>query len=249
MQLETEITKRILFSGDSITKGELGCSYMQPLARQFPQYKFINLGQDGDTLLGIMNRTLEHLKQDSAFDLIVIAAGHNDILLPDFMQKTVIHRSIVNSLNAKGSIPAADFDDFISIFEEFIKSIQNIVSIPIVVTTLSCLNENLSAPTNVKRFAYNQGLREFAAAKNLGLADVATQFNDILHGLDCRDFFMDDLFGTVLFDHRKSKTAAGADKLSQKRSLHLTIDGIHLNSHGAEIYCEVFESLLLDTLK
>ena len=53
-----------------------------------------------------------------------------------------------------------------------------------------------------------------------------------------------DLLESVLFDKRKSKTAERSDRLSKKRSLHLTIDGIHLNSKGAEIYEKHFSSIL-----
>lgn len=231
--------KRILFAGDSITKGDLGCSYLQLIAQHLPDYELINLGRDGDTVSGIMNRTIKHLKQDPAYDLIVLSAGHNDIILPSFMQKSKIHVSIVNNLKKKGSVAAEDYNEFVSTYSESIREVRQIVSTPIIITTLSCLNEDLSAPTNGQRFTFNEGIRNIAAQNNLYLADIAQEFNRVLKKCNCRDYFMDNLLESVLFDPWKSKTSKRAEKLSQKRLLNLTIDGIHLNPRGAEIYSKL----------
>ncbi len=78
------MTKRILFTGDSITRGNLGVGYVPLLAERFDKYRLDNLGQDGDTVLGIRKRTLERLASDPHYDLVVIAAGHNDVILRAF---------------------------------------------------------------------------------------------------------------------------------------------------------------------
>lgn len=236
---EHMIMKRILFAGDSITKGELGCGYLPLIAQQFPSFELVNLGRDGDTVFGIMNRTISHLRKDSRYDLIVIAAGHNDIILSDFMEKSKVHVSIVKNLKKKGSIAASDYNEFVSTYTELIRSVRDILPSPIILTTLSCLNEDLLAPTNEKRSLYNQGIRKIASEHNLRLADIAEEFDSVLKESTCRDYFMNSLFTSLLFDQWKSKTQAGADKLSKKRSLNLTIDGIHLNSRGAEIYAKL----------
>ena len=238
------ILKRVLFTGDSITKGELGCGYLPLLTQQFPEYELVNIGQDGDTVFGIMNRTISHLRKDSAYDLIVIAAGHNDIILPEFMKKSKIHVSIVKNLKKKGSVAASEYNEFVSTYTVFIRTVRDIFSSPIMVTTLSCLNEDLSAHTNEQRFKYNQGIRMIAKKYNLHLVDIAQEFNNVLNTFKCRDYFMNNLFESIIFDHWKSKTSRRADKLSRKRLLNLTIDGIHLNSRGAEIYNKLLASCL-----
>ncbi len=55
---------------------------------------------------------------------------------------------------------------------------------------------------------------------------------------------MDDLLESALFDRHRSRTAAGCEKLSAARGLHLTIDGVHLNSAGAEIYLKILTPFL-----
>lgn len=237
-------SKRVLFCGDSITWGVLGSSYLKLLAEQFPDYELVNLGLDGDTVSGIRNRTITHLQQDEAYDLIVISAGHNDILLPAFMNQGPAYRLIVKSKEKQGSIPAGDFIEFITIYGDFIDSVRAITSAPIVLATLSVLNEKLEASTNQQRLIYNQGIRELVADKDIGLADTGSLFDERLRDIECRDFLMSNLFESVLFDRSRSKTDMGAEKLSRKRLLHLTIDGAHLNPEGAMIYSSLLTPFL-----
>ncbi len=139
---------RILFCGNSITRGELGCSYVKLLEKQFPDYEMTNLGLDGDTVSGIMNRTLSLLEKDDDYDLIVISAGHNDILLPAFRNQSAAYRSIVMLKKLQGSVPADSYTEFISTYEKFIDSVRDIFAAPVVLVTLSCINEDLSVATN-----------------------------------------------------------------------------------------------------
>ncbi|MBI9104303.1 MAG: hypothetical protein JEY99_17930 [Spirochaetales bacterium] len=236
--------KRILFAGDSITKGKLGCSFFVQLRKQFPHYELINLGRDGDTVSGIMARTIGHLKHDSRYDLIVLTAGHNDIILPDFNARSVAYKSIVKNLEKKGSIPAADLPEFISQYEKFISAIRSGGDVPIILTTLSCLNEDLSSPANGKRVVFNEAIRALALKNHLGLADIAQVYNTVLGAKETRDYFMDDLYESALFDTLRCRTSEGVDRLSRKRRLHLTIDGIHPNAAGAKIYSDLLSGLI-----
>ena len=92
---------------------------------------------------------------------------------------------------------------------------------------------------------YNDGIRSLASEMNVGLADVGAAFDQVLAGRECRDYFLPRPLATAFFDTWKSRSAPGADALSAKRELHLTIDGVHLNSHGARIYADVISSLLI----
>lgn len=236
--------KRILFTGDSITEGRLGCSYMDLLRKQFPESEFVNLGQGGDTVSGIHKRTIKYLQKNKEYDLIVIEAGHNDIILPAFLQKSIIYGSIANKLIKKGSVPAENDINFISIYSMFIHDIQIITKTPIIITTLSTLNENLTSDTNIQRIRYNDGIRNIAAENNLFLAEIAQAFDSVLKSKNTKDYFMTDIMQSALLDPFRSKTTLGADKISRKRSLFLTIDGIHLNSQGADIYSKILTAAL-----
>lgn len=56
---------------------------------------------------------------------------------------------------------------------------------------------------------------------------------------------------TVMKDVFFYKNPARIDRLSSKRGLHLTLDGIHLNSNGAlsvaEEYASMIDQLLFDS--
>ena len=41
---------KLLFIGDSITRGRLGVSYVDIVQKRFPSYEITNLGRDGETI-------------------------------------------------------------------------------------------------------------------------------------------------------------------------------------------------------
>ncbi|MCP4415250.1 MAG: hypothetical protein GY805_01425, partial [Chloroflexi bacterium] len=85
---------RLLIVGDSITEGNPGIGYVQLLETAFAESNIINLGMGGDTIQGIGKRAIAYLQKDKSFDAIIIEAGHNDIILPDFSRKSLLHKLI-----------------------------------------------------------------------------------------------------------------------------------------------------------
>jgi lysophospholipase L1-like esterase len=238
------MAQRILFTGDSITAGELGVGYLPLLAERFPECELVNLGQGGDTVSGIRTRTLAHLRENGDYDLVVIAAGHNDIILPEFERKSPIHRSIARSLARSGSVPASDYDSFLDTYRGFIDAIRQATGMPIVVVTMSCVNEDPASSTGQRRHLYNRGIRAVAEEAGVTLADVGLEFDRVLREGECRDYLMENLLALRLGDRWKSRVPERADRLSESRQLRLTIDGVHLNSLGAGIYAATLAPLL-----
>lgn len=235
---------RILITGDSITEGELGYDYVEDLRRRLPDSEIVNLGLGGDTISGIKKRTLNHLKRNNIYDVIVVAAGHNDIILPTFQNLTRVHKFIVQQLKKRGSIPSSSKKEFMDTYEKFIDEILKINKGKIIVTTLSCLNENLTSKTNETREEYNEIIKEMAKRKKIHIADVGYEFNEQLKERKCKDFFMDNLLNTFIFDKRKCKENIYVDDLSKKRGLFITIDGVHINSLGGKIYSDtIFDKI------
>ena len=238
------MTKRVLFAGDSITRGNLGIGYLPLLAERFPDYELVNLGQDGDTLFGIQNRTLRHLKETGGYDLVVIAAGHNDIILSSFLRQSRIRRSIARRLVKNGSVPAPDCDSFVSRYRSFLESVGSIADSQIVMTTMSCINEDPASGTAQQRHRYNCGIRALSEQTDVPIADVGRAFDRALEERSCRDYCMKNLLSLRTFDKWRSKTHGRVDMLSRSRHLNLTIDGVHLNSRGAEIYANTIAPFL-----
>lgn len=237
---------RVLITGDSITEGRLGYSFIPGLEQRLPGVKIVNLGLGGDTVLGIMRRTLDYLALDNAFEVVVVAAGHNDIILPAFSRMSPLHRYIVRRLRKRGSIPASGKEEFIKSYEQFIRGIREICPAKIVITTLSCLNERLQAETNRQRADYNSSIAIMAAREGVILADVGGEFDRVLNAGPRRNYFMEHMSYTFIFDAIRCRKSANIDKLSLKRGLALSIDGVHINSSGAAIYSQVIADAILN---
>lgn len=229
---------RVLISGDSITEGIGGYSYVDEIKNSHPKLQVVNLGLGGDTLTGIMKRTIMHLKENEDYDVIIISAGHNDIVLPYFSKQSLAHKFIVYELKRRGSVPTPDVKDFEAIYDVSIQQIQSITDARIIITTLSCLNEELSAETNKTRVDYNKAISAVAQKNQILLADVGRVFDEKLTGKQRRNYFMNNLINTFIIDHYTCRKNSKADALSTKRGFELTTDGVHLNSKGAQIYKE-----------
>jgi lysophospholipase L1-like esterase len=231
---------RILCTGDSITRGNLGRSYVAILAEFFPEVEIVNLGQDGDTLNGIRRRTLERLQNDGEFRVITVAAGHNDIILPALSARSPLHDAVPRSLARRGSIPAADPGDFHRRYGEFIDELRAASPAHIVISTLSSLNESPEGGTAGLRAEYNRIIREIAREKRVGLADVGAAFDEVLSKGPTKNYFLESLIAPLAGDRWGSRTSRSAAELSRRRELRLTIDGVHINQDGARIYAEIF---------
>jgi lysophospholipase L1-like esterase len=72
---------QLLFIGNSLTRGQIGISYIDLLKADNPDWKIKNAGVDGDTLKNIADRVQKETPGTN-YDYIIIEAGHNDIILP-----------------------------------------------------------------------------------------------------------------------------------------------------------------------
>lgn len=230
---------KLLLAGDSITEGKIGQNYLDLMCQKEPTLSMTNLGLGGDTLLGIEARTLKHLEKSDSYDAILIAAGHNDIIVPTFEKMGFVHKQIASTLRKRGSLPSESPEVFKKNYLHFIEALKKRTSARVLLTTISCLNEDLSADTNLLRFQYNDVIREVAQSQGCILCDVGAEFDAYLRARTLTPYFMDGLWDTFIFDAMKSKSPESTLALSQKRGLHLTVDGVHLNARGAEIYAEV----------
>lgn len=238
------MAKRVLVAGDSITKGALGVGYLPIIAARYPACDLVNLGQDGDTLSGIRNRTLARLAREDDYDLVVIAAGHNDVILTEFDRRSTVHRSIVRRLAKKGSVPAHNFEHFVAIYRDLVAAVRKATEAGIVITTMSCVNEAPESSSAQMRIEYNKRIRAVATETGVDLADVGLHCDETFEEQECRDYLMENLLALQLTDRWKSKRPERADRLSRARGLHLTIDGVHLNSRGAQIYANAIAPFL-----
>jgi lysophospholipase L1-like esterase len=228
----------VLFAGDSITRGLSGYGYLRLLREDFPNVAMTNLGVGGDTLVGILRRLFAELERrgDDAYDVVVLEAGHNDVIIPQLRTMSPLHQTLHRLLPLRGSVPTPEPDAFARTLADGVRRLRARFAGPVIITTLSCLGERLDAPPNVHRAALNDGIRDVAADHDLRLADVGRAFDEALRGADPSDFFLGRFFEMLLLDPLYSRTRRGVTALSRRRGTLLTIDGVHLNYAGATLY-------------
>jgi len=236
---------KILFIGNGIIRGTIGVDYISFLAFKYPHWQIENAGVNGDTLTKISQRLIKKLNTNAAYDAIVFEAGYNDIILPSFAHKGFLFRQTLKKLQEKGYNPLISPTDFENSYRAIIGHVQATCRAKVILTTMGCINENLQSELNAKRMIFNNIIRQVAKDFNCALADVSVKFDKILKQQQTRDYLMEDFFNTTYLDWLRTKFLNGADTLSRKRNLHLTINGMHLNSRGAEIFMKQIEKHLV----
>ncbi|NVM43287.1 MAG: SGNH/GDSL hydrolase family protein [Candidatus Lokiarchaeota archaeon] len=228
------MSNHILFIGDSITEGKLGINFVDMIKRRIPDIICHNKGHGGETLLEINTRLIKILKEDNhKYSTIVIEAGHNDILLPYLKLRWPFLRNKWVTLVPQIGI----------VLDQMLRSIISLTDAKIILTTLSCLGEIFNSQLNQKRRLVNDQIKLIGYRYDAYIADVASIFDEIILNSNSSSYLLDNLIN-LIFDYLRSKKSVWADKISSKRNLRLTIDGGHLNSKGAKIYCREISKIL-----
>lgn len=236
---------RILIIGDSITRGTQGVGYVPRLARRHPEWQLENAGVNGEPLQSIGRRLLRHLAAEpTGYDAVVCEAGYNDLLLPTFAGGGFWFRQALRQIQRQGHAPLADAAAFEQAYDQLLTAARALSPVPIVLTTLGCLGENPATGLNRPRRAYNAAIRRVAARHGCPLADAETTFDEALPAPAPSPEFRSS-FVSLAFADKLWCALGRADHLSRQRGLHLTIDGGHLNSRGAELFAQVVEEPLL----
>ncbi|MFD2162192.1 SGNH/GDSL hydrolase family protein [Paradesertivirga mongoliensis] len=236
---------KVLFIGDSITRGTQSVDWIKMIEKDHPYWTMDNVAANGETLTKLSERLKTHLQQNSDYHAVVLQTITNDILLPTFKHRGFWFRQAYRYQIKSGNVPAAP-PVFEALLRQTVDYVQKHYNIQLILTTLGCINENLLAETNAKLFSYNSIVKKVAKEMNCILADVSEDFQYHLNKGQTQDYCADDFANTAFLD-LISCNIGMADKLSQKRKLHLTIDGVHLNSKGAQIFKEKIETAVLLT--
>ena len=235
-----------LFIGDSITRGGLGVNFVPLIVRHFGASKVVNLGKDGESLNLISQRLMRHLQKKNDYDYIICAGGLGDVGLSVFLERGPMFRFAHWVQRLKGIQPLEKVEAFEQFYDRSIKEAQALSKARFVMVTLNCLNEKRDYRYNHKRAAYNQAIKRVAAANGCLLADAAELVDQFLVDKPQRDYHINNFWAVTYSDPIITLTDSGADWLSKIRKLHLTIDGVHLNSKGAGIFAEAIIKAIED---
>jgi lysophospholipase L1-like esterase len=237
---------RILFFGDSLTRGQVGASFVDLLSTHYPDADFINKGTNGDTLDQISEKLLTHLQQTNNYDYIVLQGGGNDILLPFFNIRGGLFRFAYNSQIKKGLRPVPDSMAYYKALVELFKNIRLVYKGKVIFITMTYLNEKPDTELNRQRLAFNSMARKAALQESMIVADIEPLFNEYLKDKVQTDYLIESFWAVTITDRIFSLFKKGIDHLSKHRRLLLTIDGAHLNNTGASMICDTLRQIIGD---
>lgn len=237
-----------LFAGDSLTEGVYGESYVERVAKtlykgqQGLQGEVINAGRGGDTAAGLLGRIDRPLRRYSP-RWVILAVGSNDVWYPWLSTHSAGWWLWLQYRNLRfGDPPATDLDQFAAIYRALIDRARQ-VRAHVLACTVSPLGERLSSQVNGRVARLNGVIKHVAADCQVPVADVWQAFVEELAALPSRSGYLSAEWLFAWSDRRRLQKAH-PDEVAQRRRLHLTFDGIHLNSRGAELWAETIVQAL-----
>ena len=222
---------RIVFYGDSLTEGSPGVSFMSILKKRLPELDLENHGKGGDTVASLLQRIVRHQLNESV-DLAFVWVGVNDV----FPKVSFAHSMLKHILRQPRAKSHAAFrNDYDRVLRLLRRSARCVVTVsPLVI------GEDLSNPWNQEL----AGLCEIIASvsscyTDVRYLDLRTRFSGELAGKTLSDFVAKSLV-TIARDTVLLRSPLRVDSAASDRGLHFTLDGVHLNSAGAEIVAAAF---------
>ncbi|MEJ2212063.1 MAG: GDSL-type esterase/lipase family protein [Anaerolineae bacterium] len=236
-------TTVFLFAGDSLTEGVYGASYVERVAAALSrgesglQGQVVNAGRSGETVASLLAR-IDGLLEQHRPDWLVLAVGCNDVWLPWLSNHSLGWRAWLALRRLRtGQRPTIDQDRFAAAYRALVDRAHH-AGVRVLVCTTSPVGERLSSAINSRVARLNGVIQHVAADRQVPVADVWQAFVESLALLPQRSGYVSAEWLFAWLDRRRFRTQ-GADRMAQRRHLHLTFDGVHLNSRGADLWAAV----------
>lgn len=217
---------KVAFFGDSITEGVPGVSFVDIVQKTLPDIELVNFGKGGDTVSSLKRR-IQKIEDLRTFDVFVLYIGTNDV----FGRINVKHKFLKLTMNQLPTKNPTTFKaSYRKLIQYLLKYNKKILILP---------------PLLVGEELNNQWNKQVETLANI-VEEQAKFFTSITF-IDMRNIFVENLKGkkissylpTSLLSIKKDvdnlKTPSIVDSKSKERGLHLTLDGVHINSKGANI--------------
>jgi len=230
---------KIIFLGDSITKGQIGSSYIKFLEEKLVEHEIINYGKNGDSAVSLYKRMNKH-KLDH-YDIAFLWVGTNDIYARISLKYPII-RKIQNIPYSKNKIIFRKYYE--KILEEITKHADKIFTV-----SPLFIGENFDNKWNKKLDVLNDIIEELSDQYyNVDYVDLRNIFYKKLEGKKISRYIRISIIKTIK-DTFLLQTDEKIDWKSQDRGLYFTIDGVHLNSKGASIIADIFYKKIKSEMK
>ncbi len=233
-----------LFAGDSLTEGVYGESYVERVARALYrgwaglEGEVVNAGRGGDTIAALLDRIEEPLRRYQP-QWVVLAIGLNDVWFPWLGEHSLGWRLSNAYRRLKGRRCTTDLDRFAAAYRSLLDTARSVAGARAMVCTLPPIGEQLAAPVNRRLARLNGVIKHVAADRRAPVADVWQVFVEALAARPRPANYMPGEWLFTWLDRRRLRSpGVTPDSMAGRRRLWLTLDGIHLNSRGADLWAE-----------
>jgi lysophospholipase L1-like esterase len=233
---------KIACVGDSLTQGIPGVSYFDLLRERLPQHRWINLGKGNDTVVSLYRRLAQTSFNDASFDdapfdLAFLWVGVNDV-----SQESAWWFQLANTLRRQPR--SQNLAEFRACYQKTLDILVCRAQRVIAVAPL-LKGEDVDSKWN----------RQIDVLAHT-IAELTTHYGAVAY-LDPRPAFYTELADRQTSDYLQESplrialdvltlwSAARVDEKAAKRGLHFTLDGVHLNSAGAEMIADMFSKAVV----
>jgi lysophospholipase L1-like esterase len=220
---------KIAFLGDSITEGIPGVSFVNILQERLKDHELKNFGKGGDTVSSLKKR-IKKIPNLPSYDVIILFVGVNDV----FGKLTFLYKVLKTMTRQRWAKGVPDFkSDYRSILDDVLSENTRVIVIPPLL-----IGEDVTNKWNVELLQYVSAIegviKDFSGLEYI---DVRKEYINYLSGKKISGFLPRRL-SELLKDVREIESDEGVDERSKARGLHLTLDGVHINSKGARILAD-----------
>jgi len=227
---------RIAFVGDSLTAGRPGSSYFAILRARLVGHKLVNLGRGNDTVVSLYRR-LTRLRFGEPFDIAFLWIGVNDVA-----QGSPWTFQAVSLLERRPR--SRNLDEFRAYYQATLDLLRRHARRVVAVST-ALKGEDVVSPCNRELEALSKVVQELASrGERTEYLDVRAVLIEKLAGKRISDYVPSSVIRVAL-DALTLRSDEQVDRKSAERGLHLTLDGIHLNSAGAQLVAETFLQVIV----
>ncbi len=237
-----------LFAGDGLTEGSYGESYVDRVARALYhgqsglEGEVVNAGRGNDTVKSLLRRVDRPLHRYLP-DWVILAVGGNDVWFPWLSARSVGWWFWLRYRGIRwGQKPTTDLDQFAAAYRDLIDRVRQ-VNARVLVCTTPPIGEQLSSPLNRRLARLNGIIKHVAAACQVPVADVWQAFVEEFAILSRPSGYIPGEWLFTWIDRRRLRSTS-LEEISRRRRLHLTFDGLHLNSRGADLWADTVVNAL-----
>ncbi len=219
----------VIFYGNSLTEGIPGVGFFNILRKKLPDHNLVNMGRGGDTVISLYRRMKR--RDVKKTDIAFIWIGTNDVLAK-VRKDYPIFKILAGQIWSKTD---KEFEKYYRKTINLInKKTKKIFTIPPIF-----IGENIENKWNKKLNKKSNLIKHISKDyPNVEFVDIRKNIYPKLEP-NKSDYIMKNTL-KVIMDYLRYRDYNRADKKSKERGLQFTLDGVHLNSKGAEIVADIF---------